>query len=128
MNLRYKTACGIIAALLSSVAFAQTPSTDPSTQSADAVPTAKAQAHAAKKAERAANRLLSRKVQQAINKTNGMADSDVVVFASARTGKVTLAGFINDESQDRIATDAASKVPGVQSVTSKLSLREEGGQ
>jgi osmotically-inducible protein OsmY len=39
---------------------------------------------------------------------------------------VTLAGFIETEDQDRIAQDAASKVQGVKSVTSKLTLQEQG--
>ena len=79
-----------------------------------------------KKAEHAANRNFARRVRQTLNKTKGLEDSDIVVFAMAKTGQVTLAGFIQTEDQDQIATAAAGKVQGVTSVTSKLTLQEEG--
>jgi osmotically-inducible protein OsmY len=76
---------------------------------------------------RQANRAFARRVQQAIYKTKGLADADIVVFAKANTGQVTLAGFIETEDQDRLAQAAAAKVQGVTSVTSKLTLQEQGG-
>ena len=61
-------------------------------------------------------------------KAPGIGNAQVTVFAKAKTGDVTLAGLITDESQDRVAVDAARQVPGVTSVKSKLQLRLEGGQ
>ncbi|MEJ8797367.1 BON domain-containing protein [Trinickia caryophylli] len=58
--------------------------------------------------------------------TKGLKSTSITVFAMADTGKVVLAGFIDDASQDQLAADAAKKVPGVNSVTSNLSIREEG--
>ena len=83
---------------------------------------------AAKKADRAADRAFAKKVRQAIVKAPGIGNAQVTVFAKAKTGDVTLAGLITDESQDRVAVDAARQVPGVTSVKSKLQLRLEGGQ
>jgi hyperosmotically inducible protein len=122
MDLR-KVVIGVAAAaLLSTVAYAQTPASSP-----DADAAAPAQAPLTKKAVRQANRAFAKRVQQAIYKTKGLQDSDIVVFAKANTGQVTLAGFIETEDQDRIAQAAAAKVQGVTSVTSKLTLQEQGG-
>ncbi|QVN15241.1 MULTISPECIES: BON domain-containing protein [unclassified Burkholderia] len=98
-----------------------------------AAPTAPAEQAAAsprvaKKAERATDRAFAKKVRQAIVRAPGVGNAQVTVFAKAKTGDVTLAGKIADESQDRAAVDAARQVPGVTSVKSKLQLRLEGGQ
>ncbi|MBP0607612.1 BON domain-containing protein [Burkholderia cenocepacia] len=89
---------------------------------------AAASPRAAKKAERATDRAFAKKVRQAIVRAPGVGNAQVTVFAKAKTGDVTLAGKIADESQDRAAVDAARQVPGVTSVKSKLQLRLEGGQ
>ncbi|KVD99514.1 BON domain-containing protein [Burkholderia anthina] len=89
---------------------------------------APASPRAAKKAERAADRAFAKKVRQAIVRAPGVDHAQVTVFANAKTGDVTLAGQITDESQDRAAVDAARRVPGVTSVKSRLQLRLEGGQ
>ncbi|MBR7952693.1 BON domain-containing protein [Burkholderia cenocepacia] len=89
---------------------------------------AAASPRAAKKAERAADRAFAKKVRQAIARAPGVGNAQVTVFAKAKTGDVTLAGQIADESQDRAAVDAARQVLGVTSVKSKLQLRLEGGQ
>lgn len=112
-------------ALLSSVSYAQTSASD-STSQDSATNAAADQMPSTKKAEHAANRNFARRVRQTLNKTKGLEDSDIVVFAMAKTGQVTLAGFIQTEDQDHIATAAAGKVQGVTSVTSKLTLQEEG--
>ncbi|WP_175718458.1 BON domain-containing protein [Burkholderia anthina] len=83
---------------------------------------------AAKKAERTADRAFAKRVRQAIVKAPGIGNAQVTVFAKAKTGDVTLAGLITDESQDRVAIDAARQVAGVTSVKSRLQLRLEGGQ
>lgn len=122
MNLRNMVVGIAATALLSTVAYAQTPA---ATSDADA--TASAQAPLSKKAVRQANRAFAKRVQQALYKTRGLSTADIVVFAKANTGQVTLAGFIETEDQDRIAQAAAAKVQGVTSVTSKLTLQEQGG-
>jgi hyperosmotically inducible periplasmic protein len=116
MTLRYKVLTGALAVLLSTAALAQN-----ATPSDAAAPT-KAQLRAEMRADRAANHALAKQVRDALYKTKDLNDTDIAVFANKRTGKIILAGTILDESQDQIAQDAASKVPGVQSVASKLSL------
>ena len=77
MDLR-KVVIGVAAAaLLSTVAYAQAPASSP-----DADAAAPAQAPLTKKAVRQANRAFARRVQQAIYKTKGLADADIVVFAT----------------------------------------------
>ncbi|KVF58992.1 MULTISPECIES: BON domain-containing protein [Burkholderia] len=98
------------------------------TAPAEQAASAAASPRAAKKAERAADRAFAKKVRQAIARAPGVGNAQVTVFAKAKTGDVTLAGQIADESQDRAAVDAARQVPGVTSVKSKLQLRLEGGQ
>ncbi|MFH5252716.1 BON domain-containing protein [Burkholderia semiarida] len=96
---------------------------------AEQAASAPASPRAAKKAERAADRAFAKKVRQAIVRAPGVGHAQVItVFANAKTGDVTLAGQITDESQDRAAVDAARRVPGVTSVKSRLQLRLEGGQ
>ncbi|MFJ1209814.1 BON domain-containing protein [Burkholderia pyrrocinia] len=81
-----------------------------------------------KKAEHTANRAFAKKVRQAIVKAPGIGNAQVTVFAKAKTGEITLAGMITDESQDKAAVEAARQVAGVTSVTSKLRLQLEGVQ
>jgi hyperosmotically inducible periplasmic protein len=118
MTLRYKALAGALAVLLSSAAFAQ----NASAPAGDNATPTKAQMRAEMRADRAANHALAKKVHEALYKVKDLNDTDIAVFANTRTGKVILAGTIIDESQDQIAQDAASKVPGVQSVSSKLTL------
>ncbi|WP_231616435.1 MULTISPECIES: BON domain-containing protein [Burkholderia] len=106
-------------ALTSVTSYAQSASPDAQTA---------APSRSAKKAERLENRAFAKKVRQAIVKAHGIGNAQVTVFAKAKTGEVTLAGLITDESQDKAAVEAARQVPGVTSVTSKLQLRMEGGQ
>jgi hyperosmotically inducible periplasmic protein len=115
-----------VAALLSTTAFAQAPATDSTSQNSAANAVAPGHNLSTKKAQRMANRAFAKRVTQALYKTKGLDDSDIVVFANAKTGQITLAGFVITEDQDHIATAAASKVQGVTSVTSKLTLQEEG--
>lgn len=117
MKFSCKALAGAFAVLLSSAALAQT--TVPSANS----PT-KEQIRAEMRADKAANRALAKKVKQAIYHTKGLYDTNIAVFAKARTGEVILAGLIVDEPQDQIAQSVASKVQGVQSVTSKLTVYE----
>ncbi|MCC8401510.1 BON domain-containing protein [Paraburkholderia sp. MMS20-SJTN17] len=116
MTLRHKALTGALAALLSSAALVQ------AATAADTAAPTKEQLRAEMHADRAANHALAKKVREALLKSKELNDTDIAVFANSRSGKVTLAGTILDESQDQVAQDLASKVPGVQSVTSKLTL------
>ncbi|MEM5312531.1 BON domain-containing protein [Paraburkholderia sp. JHI869] len=79
-----------------------------------------------KKAVRAANRTFSRTVHKALSKTTGLDATSITVFGDAKTGRVTLAGYTREEQQNDLAVDAAQKVQGVTSVSSKLTVRQEG--
>jgi hyperosmotically inducible periplasmic protein len=117
------TVTGIAAMiLLTAGVHAQTSSSD-----ATAAAPAASPAPSSHSSDRATNRAFARRVQKAIFRTKGLEDTEIVVFAKAKTGDVTLAGFIVSEDQDQLAQDAAKKVPGVKSVTSKLTLQEDNG-
>ncbi|BEU27482.1 BON domain-containing protein [Paraburkholderia sp. 22B1P] len=118
MKLRLAVLLVATATSVTSVAFAQTPAIGTSGAAA------KTQIRAEMKAEKTANRALAKKVQEALFKTKGLSDSDIAVFAKAKTGKVILAGMIVESDQEQIAEEAAAKVSGVQSVTSKLTVYE----
>lgn len=118
--------CALVAALASPLANAQT-SAAPAQDGGASSHGRTAQSKLVKKEEHAANRELVRRVRKQIYAAKGMAGAEVVVFAMAKSGSVLLAGLIDDPAQDKIATDAAKSTPGVTSVTSKLTLRTEGG-
>jgi osmotically-inducible protein OsmY len=123
METTYKATLWALAGWLSAVALAQEPASSAITQSSATVASEASQPGVSKKAERAANRLFARNVHLALNKTKGLEGADIAVFANSRTGEVILGGFIESQDQERIATEAAGKVPGVKSVTSKIVLR-----
>ncbi|MCC8395955.1 BON domain-containing protein [Paraburkholderia sp. MMS20-SJTR3] len=118
MTLRNNLLKGALAVLLSSAALVQAATAT----AGDAAAPTKEQLRAQMHADRAANHALAKKVRETLFKTKGLNDTDIAVFANTRTGKVILAGTIFDESQEQIAQDAASKVPGVQSVATQLTL------
>lgn len=128
--MKFKSAllCGAIAVCASTFANAQTPAATAAAQDSgitvDNATTGTASP--TKKAERAANRELARRVRKQLYLTRGLGSTNITVFAMARTGKVVLAGFIDDASQDQLAANAAKSVQGVSSVSSKLTIREEG--
>jgi hyperosmotically inducible periplasmic protein len=121
----YKTALWMLAGWLSTVALAQEPASSAGTQNSAAVNSEASQSGVSKKAERSANRLFARNVHSALNRTKGLEGADIAVFANSRTGEVILGGFIASQEQEHIATEAAGKLPGVKSVTSKIVLRPE---
>jgi hyperosmotically inducible protein len=69
------------------------------------------------------NRKLGRQVRIALSKAHGIDVSKIDV--RARGGAVTLTGTVPDQSQIDAATTAAKGVPGVTSVSNKLSVREQ---
>jgi hyperosmotically inducible protein len=110
-------------------AFAYTPvfAANSTTGASDSTAATSVQAAPTKKSVRAANRAFSKTIQKAIFKTRGLEQATISVFGNAKTGHVTLAGQIMSEDQDGLAVDAAKQVQGVTSVSSKLTLREQGG-
>ncbi|AMV44315.1 BON domain-containing protein [Paraburkholderia caribensis] len=78
-----------------------------------------------KKAQRAADRTLSKKVVWALSKTKGLNAINVTVLA--RRGAVSLTGFVPDSEQVQLAGDSAGRVAGVTSVVNNLVPGQPGG-
>jgi hyperosmotically inducible periplasmic protein len=123
MKITNKVLCGAMVISLSAVVYAQTPT---ATSSMPDETSGMTHLPPSKKAIRSQNKALARQVEHVLRRTKGLEDSDIVAFAMAQTGEVILAGVITDQSEESIATEAAAKVPGVKSVTSKLTMREAG--
>jgi hyperosmotically inducible periplasmic protein len=123
MKITNKVLCGAMVISLSAIVYAQTPTATSSMPDETAEMT---HLPPSKKAIRSQNKALAKQVEHVLRKTKGLEDSDIVAFAMAQTGEVILAGVITDQSKETIATEAAAKVPGVKSVTSKLTMREAG--
>ncbi|RQV71764.1 BON domain-containing protein [Burkholderia anthina] len=77
-----------------------------------------------KKAQRAADRALSRKIVWALSKTKGLNAINVRVLA--RRGAVTLTGYVPDSEQVQLAGDSAARVAGVTSVANNVVPGEPG--
>ncbi|MEF9439073.1 MULTISPECIES: BON domain-containing protein [Burkholderia] len=77
-----------------------------------------------KKAQRAADRALSRQIVWALSKTKGLNAINVMVLA--RHGAVTLTGYVPDSEQVQLAGDSAARVAGVTSVANNLVPGEPG--
>jgi hyperosmotically inducible protein len=125
MKTTYKATLLVVAGWLSTATLAQEPASNLSAQNNPTVASEASQSGASKKAVRAANRLFARSGHLALNKTKGLEGADIAVFADSRTGEVMLGGFIDTQEQEHIATEAAGKVSGVKSVTSKIVLRPQ---
>ncbi|MGU7774567.1 BON domain-containing protein [Burkholderia sp. MR1-5-21] len=128
MNARSMIVVAGITLLSSLACYAQSGASDAAAPGMQAAPATSTSPHTAKKAERAANRAFAKKVRLAIVKSPGVGNAQVTVFAKAKTGEVTLAGFMTEAGQGKAAEDAARQVAGVTSVTNKIQLRLEGGQ
>ncbi|MBW0448493.1 BON domain-containing protein [bacterium M00.F.Ca.ET.228.01.1.1] len=127
MNLRQLVIGGSIAAVVSAFAYVPAFAAESANAAPDATVSTTAPAAPSKKAVRAANRAFSRTVQKSLQKTKGLDQTTITVFGNAKTGQVTLAGQISSEDQEGVAVAAAKQVHGVTSVSSKLTLREQGG-
>lgn len=77
-----------------------------------------------RKAERAANRALEKKVRVALTHTKGLDVSDIAVLA--RKGGVTLVGTVPDMQQVQLAQNSAQGLDGVSSLTNNLTTRYPG--
>ncbi|NUY01451.1 BON domain-containing protein [Paraburkholderia youngii] len=77
-----------------------------------------------KKAQRAADRALSKQVRSALTKTKGLETINITVLA--RRGTVSLIGYVPDNEQVQLAGDTAGHVAGVTSVANNLVPGEPG--
>lgn len=75
---------------------------------------------------RKANRALSRKVYAALAKHKEIAAGNISIVS--RNGAVTLNGTVTEASQIDIVGEVAKGVPGVKSVTNKLSVQRPIGE
>jgi hyperosmotically inducible periplasmic protein len=127
MNLRQVVMSGSLAALLAAFSTVPAFAADATDAAPDATAATSPPSPATKKSVRAANRAFSHTVQKALQKTKGLEQTSISVFGNAKTGQVTLAGQILSEDQEAVAVNAAKQVHGVTVVSSKLTLRAQGG-
>jgi hyperosmotically inducible protein len=118
-----RLACGVLIAFASIHAWSQTSETgaasNGSAMAASGATTAKT--------TRQANRALRRKVYAAIVKHKEIDAGNISVIA--KDGAVTLDGTVVDATQIDKVTEIAKGVPGVVSVTSRLTIKKPfGGQ
>jgi hyperosmotically inducible periplasmic protein len=66
---------------------------------------------------------LSLNVRRALSKTKGMVVKNI--FVRARSGAITLSGSVPDVALISKAAEAAAGVPGVTSVTNRLSVQDQ---
>jgi hyperosmotically inducible periplasmic protein len=107
----------IVCVAVASDAYAQ--ASDAMATSDTAVPALNA------KAVKKADRKLARDVRRALSKARGFDGSNV--FVRARSGAVTLTGTVLQNTQIAQATAVAKGVPGVKSVSNKITLTAQGG-
>ncbi|WP_434111118.1 BON domain-containing protein [Paraburkholderia caffeinilytica] len=110
---------GALIVLASVNAYAQS-----SDAAAAAAPMAAASAPAGAKAVKKADRALGRKVRTALAKTKGLSVANITV--RSRSGAVTLAGTVPEQTQIDLATQTAQGVAGVTSVKNALTIRPVG--
>jgi hyperosmotically inducible protein len=77
------------------------------------------------KSTRQMDRKLGRDVRRALARAPGFNVSNV--FVRARSGAVTLTGSVPEGPQIQQAADVAKGVPGVKTVTNRISLGVQGG-
>jgi osmotically-inducible protein OsmY len=92
---------------------------------AAASPATAASAKAAKKATKKTDHQLEVDVRRALSKAQGFDVSKV--FVKARSGAVVLTGTVPEGNQIGQAEEIAKGVPGVKSVSNKISLGTQGG-
>ena len=110
-------------AAVSMSAWAQGDASTPAAASATAAPGAAAPTAAP--TDRQANRAMRRKVYAAIGKDKSINAGNISV--GARGGAITLNGTVSDTAQIARVEDIAKGVPGVTSVTNKLTVKKSFG-
>jgi osmotically-inducible protein OsmY len=108
----------VVCVAMASSAYAQT---SDATATADSAASAKAAKNATKKTDRK----LGLDVRRALSKAQGFDVSNV--FVKARNGAVVLTGTVPEGNQIGQAEEIAKAVPGVKSVSNKISLGTQGG-
>ncbi|KMZ11262.1 putative periplasmic or secreted lipoprotein [Candidatus Burkholderia humilis] len=108
----------VVCVAVASSAYAQ--SSDATVTDSGAAPT-KAQKSATKKEDRK----LGYSVRRALSKAQGFDVSNV--FVRARSGAVTLSGTVLEGGQIQQAAEVAKGMPGVKSVSNKITLGVQGG-
>jgi hyperosmotically inducible periplasmic protein len=108
----------VAAALAAPLALAQT------APSSGDVSSPSSSASTSKKQMRADNRMLSKAVRRALTKTKGLDSSAITVLS--HNGKVTLEGTVLEDSQIKLAGDAASATRGVVQVDNRIIVRLAG--
>ena len=117
--IRMLQALGIVMSLaLVSSAYAQSQSSTP-TATMDSAASVKASQKSARKADRK----LSSDVRRALSRAKEITVTNI--FVRARGGAVTLTGSVPDNAQIDRAAQVAKSVPGVTSITNKLSLQAQ---
>jgi hyperosmotically inducible protein len=114
----FQTVGIVLSLVLVSSVYAQSQSSAP-TATVDSAASAKAN----QKSIRKADRKLGSDVRRALSKTKDIAVENI--FVRARGGAVTLTGSVPDNAQIDRAAEVARSVPGVTSVTNKLSLQAQ---
>jgi osmotically-inducible protein OsmY len=104
-------------------AWAQGDASTPAAASATAAPGAAAPTAAP--TDRQANRAMRRKVYAAIGKDKSINAGNISV--GAKGGAITLNGTVSDTAQIARVEDIAKGVPGVTSVTNKLTVKKSFG-
>jgi hyperosmotically inducible periplasmic protein len=104
----YAVCCAFALAVVANTSYAQASDTTAATTPANPV-------KSAKKAQRADNRALAKRVRLALNKTKGLQSADITVTAKA--GAVGLEGTVPEDNQISLAENTARSVNGVKSVT-----------
>jgi len=108
----------VVCVAMASSAYAQT---SDATATADSAASAKAAKNATKKTDHQ----LEVDVRRALSKAQGFDVSNV--FVKARNGAVVLTGTVPEGNQIGQAEEIAKGVPGVKSVSNKISLGTQGG-
>jgi osmotically-inducible protein OsmY len=117
----FRLAVGAVVVATSMTAWSQTSET----ASAPGTSAAAASSSAAPATGRKANRALRRQVYSAISKSKEISAGNISVVA--KDGAVTLSGTVTDASQIGKVAEIAKGVPGVTSVTNKLTVEKPLG-
>lgn len=119
---RFRVAFGVAIAVAAICAWAQ----DGASVGASAGTAVNASGGMTAKATRQANRALRRNVYAALAKHKEIDAGDIGI--TAKGGAVMITGTVQEASQIDTVTEVAKGVPGVTSVTSKLTVQRPFGQ
>ena len=121
----FRLAVGAVVVATSMAAWSQTSETASAPANGTGTSAMAASGSAAPATGKKANRALRRQVYAAIGKHKEISAGDISVIA--KDGMVTLNGTVTDASQVDKVAEIAKGVPGVTSVTNKLSVKKPFG-